>query len=80
MAYFIKYNSIENHYNQSFLDKVSREVSGDMKWIATEKIHGTNFQVVIESDGISYAKRSGILSWEENFFGYQAVVKTYQSR
>ena len=75
MTTFTKYSSIENHYNQSFLDKVPREIDGNMKWIATEKIHGTNFQVVITKDGIEYGKRTSMLSWEENFFGYQSVVK-----
>lgn len=75
MTDFIKYNSIENHYNQSFIDKISREVDGDMRWISQQKIHGTNFQVIITKDGVSFAKRTSALTLEESFFGYQQVMK-----
>ena len=42
------------------------------EWIATEKVHGANFGIYSTDFGrtVRYAKRSGIMSPNEHFFGY----------
>jgi Rnl2 family RNA ligase len=44
-------------------------------WVATEKIHGANFSFVYENYQLRFAKRKAYLSWQDDFFGFQEVVK-----
>lgn len=74
---FIKYNSIENHYGASFIGRVSREIPEDTVWVAMQKIHGTNFQVIIDGEEILFAKRSGIIDETESFNGHHEVMRPY---
>lgn len=46
---FIKYPSIENHYNEKFLDKINKRYP-NLRYFITEKIDGMNVQFVF-SDG-----------------------------
>lgn len=39
-----------------------------------EKIHGANFQILIEPSNVQFAKRSSLLDPHENFYGYQEVM------
>lgn len=47
------------------------------KFVVTEKIHGANFGLVVhESDGhpaVAFAKRSGLLAADEDFFGVRSA-------
>ena len=49
-------------------------------WVATEKVHGANFSFVYENGNLRYAKRKHYLSWSEDFFGFQLVVKKLENR
>ena len=40
---FIKYNSLENHYRDKFIQKVFDEGYGKETFVCTEKVHGANF-------------------------------------
>jgi Rnl2 family RNA ligase len=46
-------------------------------WVVTEKIHGANFAFIIDSNSVYYAKRTGLLNWEDDFFGFQLVAEKY---
>ena len=46
-----------------------------LRWVVTEKIHGANFSFIYENQQIRFAKRKAYLSWEDDFFGFQAVVQ-----
>lgn len=47
-------------------------------WIAMEKVHGTNFGVyLIDEATVKYAKRSGIMNDNENFFGYHVMKEDF---
>lgn len=55
---FKKYSSLENHYNSKFIEKLySLGLTGG-EWVAREKIHGTNFSLIIERDKVTCAKRT----------------------
>ena len=75
---FEKYSSLENHYNGKFIEKI-RNASFDVTepWVAREKIHGTNFSIIIERDAVTCAKRTGPILAGEDFFGYEIVLKKY---
>jgi Rnl2 family RNA ligase len=46
-------------------------------WVVTEKIHGANFAFIIDSNSVYYAKRTGLLNWDDDFFGFQLVAEKH---
>lgn len=77
---FKKYPSIENHYNARFLSKIEYEypLIQDTMFVAREKIHGTNFSVIITADEIIPCKRSGPIAENESFFGHNIIMEKYK--
>ncbi|QMV33811.1 RNA ligase 2 [Escherichia phage DK-13] len=74
---FKKYNSLENHYNNKFIEKIRLQGFTSGEWVAREKIHGTNFSLIIEQDNVTCAKRTGPILPAEDFYGYEIVLKNY---
>lgn len=62
-----------------FDERQSRELS-KLKWVVTEKVHGANFSFVYSDGTLKYAKRKEFLSWNDDFFGFQAVVHELEDR
>lgn len=79
---FTKYSSLENHTNNKFLDKVwyflDENQLRNVEFVAREKIHGTNFSVIITKDSIQAAKRTGPILETEKFFGYEDLMARYK--
>lgn len=76
---FIKYSSLENHTNNKFITKIQHQVDEpDMVWVAREKIHGTNFSVVITENDIVPCKRSGPILPAEKFNNYLSIMQKYK--
>ncbi len=73
---FEKYNSLENHYKQAFLQKVLMEGLDSGMWVATEKVHGSNFSFWTDGIEIKTAKRSG---FDEDFCGAVHLKAKYAS-
>lgn len=76
---FIKYSSLENHTNDKFIQKCFDAVAQgagtvNTEFVAREKIHGTNFSIIITPDSIQAAKRSGPILVTEKFFGYEDLM------
>jgi Rnl2 family RNA ligase len=69
---FKKYESIANHNNQRTIDyyKELGFTSAEIKWYATEKVHGTNFSFISDGLTVCHAQRGGII--EGSFMNYQA--------
>lgn len=74
---FKKYSSLENHYNNKFIEKLRTNGLTGGEWVAREKIHGTNFSLIIERDAVTCAKRTGPILPAEDFYGYEIVLKNY---
>jgi Rnl2 family RNA ligase len=74
---FKKYSSLENHYNNKFIEKLRTHGMTAGEWVAREKIHGTNFSLIIERDAVTCAKRTGPILPAEDFYGYEIVLKNY---
>lgn len=78
---FKKYSTLENHTNSKFLQHAFDMIADkpDTPFVAREKIHGTNFSVIITKDSIVPAKRTGPILDTEKFFGYEDLMKKYKS-
>lgn len=77
---FKKYSSLENHTNSKFIEKCFNRLMSEStglrtEFVAREKIHGTNFSIIITKDEIIPAKRSGPILPTEKFFGYEDLMK-----
>ncbi|CCW66362.1 unnamed protein product [Phytomonas sp. Hart1] len=72
---FERYTEIENS-NANRMRGLKESGMFNDEWIATEKVHGANFGIYSLEGGktISYAKRSGIMSPNEHFFGYHVLI------
>jgi Rnl2 family RNA ligase len=70
---FCEYNSIENVFDKTI--KSSKELCGDVEWLATEKIHGANFSAITDGNTVSWARRTGVIKKDEKFNNYQKVTK-----
>ncbi len=77
---FKSYSSLENHHNGKFISKIRELALDSGEWVAREKIHGTNFSVIITADTITPCKRSGPILPTENFFGYEIIMKKYKEQ
>jgi len=76
---FIKYQTIENHYNGRYLKNIKEYIPLESQWIILEKIHGANFSIITNGDDIICCKRTGILKNDEIFFNYQKIIKKYKN-
>ncbi len=80
---FIPYLSIENHCNSKIVNNILRTVSqySNVEWVATEKVHGANFQMITDGKEIQCAKRTALLTKDDNkgFFGFTEVLERYRS-
>ena len=66
---FVVYDKINNTTK-----KWSRETTKVKKWAVTEKVHGANFSFVHSNNEIQYAKRTGLIKPDENFYNYQVIL------
>jgi Rnl2 family RNA ligase len=77
---FKKYSSIENHYNEKFIN-MFLEMYPELKdetYTITEKIHGANISFLFEPDTETrIASRSGIT--DTGFYGINNVINNYKN-
>lgn len=74
---FIKYSSIENHYQEKHINRFVERYPELMNitYVLQEKIHGANIQFIAKPNGEFFvAKRSQIISPDDNFYGVWDVV------
>lgn len=70
---FHKYNSIENTYKSSFMNKIVTNCPNNLQWVVTEKIHGANFSFYCNGTDVKVAKRTAFIEKGDSFFGFQIV-------
>lgn len=70
---FREYPEIENHYNK-LMKKFIDEHNTDELWVATEKVHGTNFCFIHDGNELVCAKRNSLLKPTDKFFNFQVIV------
>ena len=75
---FVKYSSLENHTQEKFINSVKYQNDLEPKqFVAREKIHGTNFSVIITDSSIIPCKRTCPIHDYEDFFDYRRIMKKY---
>lgn len=79
MKEFKKYNSIENHYREEWINriKVQRPDLAKGKWAITEKVHGTNVQFGFDGE-YTVGKRTGFIEEGERFYNIQKFAEYYK--
>lgn len=77
MSVFTSYSKIPT--NSINWDKSYKKIK---QWAVTEKVHGANFSFIydVSSKQFTYAKRTGLLTEEDNFFGYKQIIPNIQPK
>lgn len=70
---FTKYNSLENHYRQKFIDQIVLQGFSNSEYVVTEKAHGANFSYHYDGETFRVAKRSGFC--DENFYNCKELIE-----
>ncbi len=78
---FKKYNSIENSYQEEFLDKIKSHGLWNETFVVQEKVHGANLSFFTK-DGLHFeaAKRTEKIAEGELFYNYQDILETLQAK
>lgn len=71
---FVKYISIENHYQNVYLDKCPQD---KYMWCITEKIHGSNFQVFYDGENVLIGSRNHFV---DDFNNLKELLAPYMNK
>lgn len=77
---FNKYNSIENAYQEDFLQSIREQGFGHLEYTVQEKVHGANLSFITDGKNIVCAKRTAILLDTEEFFNSKFVKAKYEDK
>lgn len=77
---FRKYSSIENAYQYSFIEKITKDNFQNEIFVVQEKVHGANLSFITNGKEIKLAKRTEILEDEESFFFAHLLREKYHER
>lgn len=77
---FKKYNSIENSYQLDFLNDIKEQGYFNQEYVVQEKVHGANLCFITNGKDIISAKRTELISDDENFYNSINVKKRYESK
>lgn len=73
---FNKYNSIENSYQEKFLDKIRNNGYADYEFVVQEKVHGANLSYwTTDGQVFKAAKRTGDILEGEKFNNYEIILE-----
>ena len=82
---FIKYNSIDNLTNKTIQklqesESFKKYTGVNELWLVEQKIHGSNFQFTVNNGNVTCGSRNNYLNDDSSFFGFQDILKKYQSK
>ena len=80
MILFKAYNSIENTFDEGFMDIISLEGFDKQEFAVQEKVHGSNVCFITDGKTVSFGKRTGFVEVGEVFFLYEALLERYTHR
>ena len=80
MLTFKKYTSIENHFDGTFMEKVRMHTPEGTRFVVQEKVHGSNCSFLCDGQDIQFAKRTAVVSGEEDFYQWQELAGRYRER
>lgn len=78
MVTFKKYNSIENHFDEEFMEKLRLEVPEDTVYCVQEKVHGANSSFLCDGVECSFGKRTSVVEAGEQFYNYEQLLERYR--
>lgn len=73
---FNRYVSLENHYQARYIEKWVG-YNPDLRtceYVATEKLHGSNFSIWVVDGELSYGRRKGFIDSDIKFYRYQEAL------
>ena len=74
MCSHYKYQKIADKVDHYQIDNNnSKFFSKNVDWVATEKVHGSNFCVYYRDGQINFGKRNGLLKEDDWFYNYQLI-------
>jgi hypothetical protein len=76
---FSPYEKIEENLLSRGLTQAHYRQMHKAEWVVTEKIHGANFCVILDNQGIAYAKRKAVLAPDDEFFDYKNTVDSLET-
>lgn len=77
---FKKYSSVENSFEDEYLEKVRWQMPDDLKYVVQEKVHGANASFLCDGNEIKFAKRTALVMADEQFYGYAELVDLYRGK
>lgn len=79
MSNFQSYEKMAEGLKALQLSPESNRQLEKIDWIVNEKIHGANFSILLNEQGLAYAKRKETLQWDDDFFGFQRIAQQLQA-
>jgi len=78
---FRRYPSFQNHYREKTIEAIRKRLAeeNEDRFIATEKLHGSNFAIYCNGTDIRCARRNGFLEPNENFHNGQVLAAALKS-
>jgi len=80
MIEFHKYSSIENSFNEEYIQKVKDNIPKNLRFVVQEKVHGSNTSFITDGKEIKFAKRTAIVADDERFFDYEELFVRYKEK
>ncbi|MBL4587651.1 MAG: hypothetical protein JKX84_11445 [Flavobacteriales bacterium] len=77
---FKKYSSIDNTYQQDLVEKITEQGFADRQYVVQEKVHGANLSMATNGLQIVCAKRTELLTEQEDFFNFQTIASAHRKR
>lgn len=77
---FSEYEKMPKSFKKLSLSEKEYSGLNKVQWIVTEKVHGANFSFIYQDKQLKFAKRKDLLSWKDDFFGFQMVVNNIEDR
>ena len=74
---FRKYTSVENTFDEKFMEKIYIEGFDKQEYIVQEKVHGSNVCFITDGQTISFGKRTGFVEDGEKFYDYEELFERY---
>ena len=80
MLTFKKYSSIENSFDDAFMEKVHNHTPAGTRFVVQEKVHGSNCSFLCDGQQIQFAKRTAVVADGEDFYQWQELAERYRER
>jgi Rnl2 family RNA ligase len=74
MNHLSEYEKMPSGLKELVPDELTFYRLNKLDWVVTEKVHGANFRFIYQDKKLQFGKRKELLSWTDDFFGFQTMV------